>query len=86
MSSRRTAAVLQAAIFLSKNNFPGKVFVISLLDLPFSISPVVTGGRGGGAGLGAGAPEGGWHRWTTLWARMAACRRVAAAARLAGHS
>lgn len=32
-----------AAIFLSRNDFPGKVVAISILDLPFSISPVVTG-------------------------------------------
>lgn len=34
---------IAAAIFLSRNDFPGKVFAISVLDLPFSISPVVTG-------------------------------------------
>ena len=34
---------VSAAIFLARNNFPGKIFAISLLDLPFSISPVVTG-------------------------------------------
>lgn len=33
----------QAALFLSRNDFPGKVVAISILDLPFSISPVVTG-------------------------------------------
>ncbi|KXZ51734.1 hypothetical protein GPECTOR_11g181 [Gonium pectorale] len=32
-----------AAINLTRNEFPGKVFLMSLLDLPFSISPVVTG-------------------------------------------
>ncbi|GIL78826.1 hypothetical protein Vretifemale_8195 [Volvox reticuliferus] len=32
-----------AAINLTRNDFPGKVFLMSLLDLPFSISPVVTG-------------------------------------------
>lgn len=31
------------ALQLSRNNFPGKTLVLSLLDLPFSISPVVTG-------------------------------------------
>lgn len=32
-----------AALQLTRNEFPGKTFVMSLLDLPFSISPVVTG-------------------------------------------
>eukprot|EP00877_Chromochloris_zofingiensis_P014242 jgi/Chrzof1/9071/Cz03g35020.t1 len=32
-----------AAILITRNDFPGKVFLLSLLDLPFSISPVVTG-------------------------------------------
>lgn len=32
-----------AAINITRNEFPGKVFLLSLLDLPFSISPVVTG-------------------------------------------
>lgn len=32
-----------AAINITRNDFPGKVFLLSLLDLPFSISPVVTG-------------------------------------------
>eukprot|EP01025_Chloroclados_australasicus_P033857 TRINITY_DN3463_c0_g1_i1.p1 TRINITY_DN3463_c0_g1~~TRINITY_DN3463_c0_g1_i1.p1 ORF type:complete len:400 (+),score=37.77 TRINITY_DN3463_c0_g1_i1:182-1201(+) len=32
-----------AAIFLSRNEFPGKTVLISMLDLPFSISPVVVG-------------------------------------------
>jgi sulfate transport system permease protein len=31
------------AILLARNDFPAKPFVISVLDLPFSISPVVTG-------------------------------------------
>lgn len=31
------------AILLARNDFPAKPFVISILDLPFSISPVVTG-------------------------------------------
>jgi len=34
---------LVAAINITRNEFPGKVFLLSLLDLPFSISPVVTG-------------------------------------------
>lgn len=32
-----------AALQLTRNDFPGKAFVLTLLDLPFSISPVVTG-------------------------------------------
>ncbi|WIA18273.1 hypothetical protein OEZ86_001870 [Tetradesmus obliquus] len=32
-----------AAILITRNEFPGKVLLLSLLDLPFSISPVVTG-------------------------------------------
>lgn len=32
-----------AAINITRNEFPGKVLLLSLLDLPFSISPVVTG-------------------------------------------
>ncbi|GBF92244.1 sulfate ABC transporter permease subunit [Raphidocelis subcapitata] len=32
-----------AAILITRNQFPGKVFLLSLLDMPFSISPVVTG-------------------------------------------
>ena len=38
-----TAFGIQAALFLSRNEFWGKTFAISLLDLPFSISPVITG-------------------------------------------
>lgn len=38
-----TAFGVAAALMLARNDFPGKVFAISLLDLPFSISPVVTG-------------------------------------------
>lgn len=34
---------VSAAIFLARNDFRGKEFLIALLDLPFSISPVVTG-------------------------------------------
>lgn len=32
-----------AAINITRNEFPGKVLLLSVLDLPFSISPVVTG-------------------------------------------
>ncbi|MEW5319250.1 MAG: hypothetical protein WDW38_010413 [Sanguina aurantia] len=32
-----------AAINITRNDFPGKVLLLSILDLPFSISPVVTG-------------------------------------------
>ncbi len=32
-----------SAILISRNEFPGKLVVMSMLDLPFSISPVVTG-------------------------------------------
>jgi sulfate transport system permease protein len=39
-----TAFGIQAALFLARNEFWGKTFAISLLDLPFSISPVITGG------------------------------------------
>ena len=38
-----TAFGTATAILLSRNEFKGKTFVISMLDLPFSISPVVTG-------------------------------------------
>lgn len=38
-----TAFGIQAALFLARNDFRGKTFAISLLDLPFSISPVITG-------------------------------------------
>ena len=34
---------ISAALLLARNDFPAKPFVISILDLPFSISPVVTG-------------------------------------------
>jgi ABC-type sulfate transport system permease subunit len=40
-----------AALFLSRNEFRFKPFLITFLDLPFSISPVVTGAHSkGGAG------------------------------------
>ncbi len=32
-----------AAIQITRNEFPGKTFAMAMLDLPFSISPVVTG-------------------------------------------
>ena len=32
-----------AALQITRNEFPGKTFAMALLDLPFSISPVVTG-------------------------------------------
>lgn len=38
-----TAFGIGAALMLARNEFPGKSFAISVLDLPFSISPVVTG-------------------------------------------
>jgi sulfate transport system permease protein len=50
---------IAAAWFITKFQFPGKAFVISLLDLPFAVSPVI-------AGLifvlllGARTPLGGW--------------------------
>lgn len=31
------------ALLITRNQFPGKAFLLSVLDLPFSISPVVTG-------------------------------------------
>lgn len=34
---------IRAALFLARNEFPGKPLAISILDLPFSISPVITG-------------------------------------------
>lgn len=50
-----------AAIYVTKNRFFGREIFISLLDLPFAISPVMTGelsdrdGFGGsGAGMGGG--------------------------------
>ena len=38
-----TVAGIRAALLFARNDFPGKTFAISLLDLPFSISPVITG-------------------------------------------
>ena len=35
-----------AALQLTRSEFPGKTFVMAMLDLPFSISPVVTGAAG----------------------------------------
>eukprot|EP00898_Chlorokybus_atmophyticus_P005109 jgi/Chlat1/559/Chrsp103S01132 len=34
---------ITAALSIARKDFPGKVLILSLLDLPFSISPVVTG-------------------------------------------
>ena len=34
-----------AALQITRNEFPGKTFAMALLDLPFSISPVVTGAQ-----------------------------------------
>ena len=52
-----TAFGVSAAILLARNDFPGRTLVISVLDLPFSISPVVTGvwgWVGGGAQVVSG--------------------------------
>ncbi|KAI3425813.1 hypothetical protein D9Q98_007788 [Chlorella vulgaris] len=38
-----TAFGIQSALFLARNDFWGKTFLITLLDLPFSVSPVITG-------------------------------------------
>ena len=40
---------IQAALFLARTEFKGKTFAVSLLDLPFSISPVITGEWAGGS-------------------------------------
>ena len=34
---------ISAALLIARNNFPGKTVLLAILDLPFSISPVVTG-------------------------------------------
>ena len=34
---------VSCALLIARNEFPGKLFLSALLDLPFSISPVVTG-------------------------------------------
>ncbi len=34
---------ISAALLIARNNFPGKTLLLAVLDLPFSISPVVTG-------------------------------------------
>jgi sulfate transport system permease protein len=52
-----TAFGIQAALFLSRNEFWGKTFAISLLDLPFSISPVITGEGLGPASQPASQPQ-----------------------------
>ncbi len=52
-------------MYLARNDFWGKTFAISLLDLPFSISPVITGARqlGVPAGrLGPSCKGGAWQR------------------------
>ena len=36
---------ITAAVILARNEFPGKTWVMTILDLPFSISPVITGER-----------------------------------------
>lgn len=38
-----TVVGITAAINITRNEFPGKTLLIAMLDLPFSISPVVTG-------------------------------------------
>ena len=38
-----TVVGVTAALQLSRSEFPGKTILIAMLDLPFSISPVVTG-------------------------------------------
>lgn len=38
-----TAFGLSAAWALTRKNFPGRAFILSVIDLPFSISPVVAG-------------------------------------------
>lgn len=34
---------ISVALLIARNNFPGKLLLMAILDLPFSISPVVTG-------------------------------------------
>ena len=51
-----TAFGVQSALYLARNDFWGKTFIISLLDLPFSISPVITGGWFWVGGAPRGAP------------------------------
>lgn len=41
-----TVVGITAALNIVRNEFPGKTLVIAMLDLPFSISPVVTGALG----------------------------------------
>ena len=38
-----TLVGITAAINITRNEFPGKALLVAMLDLPFSISPVVTG-------------------------------------------
>ena len=40
-----TLVGITAAINITRNEFPGKALLVAMLDLPFSISPVVTGAR-----------------------------------------
>jgi ABC-type sulfate transport system permease component len=48
---------ISAALLIARNNFPGKTVLLAILDLPFSISPVVTGLMLVGVGL----KEQCWH-------------------------
>ena len=54
---------LAAATAIARHKFPGKALLLSVIDLPFSISPVVHGSGGdssaGRGGLGSG--RGGAH-------------------------
>ena len=38
-----TLVGITAAIYIARNEFVGKTLMVAMLDLPFSISPVVTG-------------------------------------------
>lgn len=38
-----TVVGIVAAINITRSEFPGKTLMVAMLDLPFSISPVVTG-------------------------------------------
>lgn len=61
-------------MYLARNDFWGKTFAISLLDLPFSISPVITGARqlGVPAGrLGPSCKGGAWQRGGQLCSHAA---------------
>lgn len=59
---------IRAALFLARNEFPGKPLAISILDLPFSISPVITGQwlaacRTEAHVVAVGLPSVGMHAW-----------------------